>query len=125
MNVPKELRYTPSHEWVRVEGEIATIGITDYAQSELGDVVYVDVPSPGRVLRAGESLGSIESVKTVSEIYAPVDGEVVEANAALGARSELVNEDPYGKGFLVKIKMANADSVGNLLTPEAYSALES
>src|SRR5436305_10025636 len=96
-NVPADLKYTPSHEWVRLEGDVATIGISDYAQSELGDIVYVDLPTPGRMLNEGDSIGSVESVKTVSDIYAPVGGEVVEVNNSLGAQSELLNSDPYGK----------------------------
>ncbi len=106
MNVPADLKYTKSHEWVRVEGDVATVGITDFAQSELGDIVYVDLPSPGRAVGSGDSLGSVESVKTVSDIYAPVAGEVLETNPKLGAQSELVNSDPYGDGWMVKIRLS-------------------
>lgn len=120
MNVPSELKYTKTHEWVRVEGDLATIGITDFAQSELGDIVFVDVPTPGRVLGQGDSLGSVESVKTVSDAYAPVSGEVVEVNPALGAQSELLNSDPYGEGWIVKLRMSDSSQADDLLDPEAY-----
>lgn len=122
MNVPADLKYTKSHEWVRVDGDSATIGITDYAQSELGDIVFVDLPTPGRALRAEESLASVESVKTVSDVYAPIAGEVVEVNGALGAQSELVNTDPYGSGWLVKVKLSDPAAVEGLLDASAYSA---
>jgi len=121
-DTPSELKYTKSHEWVRVEDGIATIGITDFAQSELGDVVYVDLPTPGRVLATGDTFGSVESVKTVSDLYAPVAGEVVEVNAALGGRSELVNEAPYGDGYLLKIRV-EGDLPGDLLTSDEYAKL--
>jgi len=122
-NIPADLKYVQSHEWVSVEGDVATVGITDFAQSELGDVVYVDLPTPGRILAAGDSFGSVESVKTVSDIYAPVSGEVVEANDALGAQSELVNTDPYGKGFLIKIRLSNPAELDGLLDAAGYQAL--
>jgi glycine cleavage system H protein len=120
LNIPSDLKFTRSHEWVRVEGDVATIGITDYAQSELGDIVYVDLPSPGRSLDAGASLGSVESVKTVSDIYAPVAGEVVEVNESLGAQSELVNSDPYGQGWMLKVRMADPSSAASLLDADKY-----
>ncbi|MBS1717768.1 MAG: glycine cleavage system protein GcvH [Armatimonadetes bacterium] len=120
MNVPADLKYTSSHEWVKMEGDIATIGITDHAQSELGDIVYVDLPEVGRAVKAGDTFGSIESVKTVSDVYAPVSGEVVEVNGMLGAQSEVVNTDPYGKGYLVKIKVNGA--ADGLLDAAAYTA---
>lgn len=123
MNVPSDLKYTASHEWVRVEGDTATIGITDYAQTELGDIVYVDLPNVGRSLAAGESLGSVESVKTVSDIYAPLGGEVVDVNPALGAQSELLNGDPYGKGYLLKIRIQNPIEVEALHDAAAYTAI--
>ena len=122
MSIPSDLKYTKSHEWVRVEGDVATIGITDHAQSELGDVVYVELPSPGRVLAAQDNFGSVESVKTVSDLYAPVSGEVVEANPKLGAQSELVNTDPYGDGWMVKVKLSDPSQVGQLLDAAAYEA---
>lgn len=120
MNIPTDLLYSASHEWIRVEGDVATLGISDFAQSELGDVVYVDLPNIGRVVSAGETIGSVESVKTVSDIYAPVSGEIVEANEALGSQSELVNSDPYGKGWMVKIRLASQPD--GLLDPDAYRA---
>lgn len=118
MNVPSDLQYTKSHEWVRIDGDVATIGITDFAQSELGDVVYVDLPNVGRAVQAGETIGSVESVKTVSDIYSPVSGEVVETNAALGARSELVNSDPYHEGWMFKVRLANQPN--GLMDADAY-----
>lgn len=122
-NTPSELKYTKSHEWVRLEGDVATIGITDFAQSELGDVVYVDLPNVGRILAAGDSFGSVESVKTVSDVYAPVGGEVVEVNEALGAQSELINSDPYDKGYMIKIRVADASQVDGLLDAAGYAAI--
>jgi glycine cleavage system H protein len=106
----------------RPDGDTATIGITDYAQSELGDIVFVDLPTPGRALRAEESLASVESVKTVSDVYAPIAGEVLEVNGALGAQSELVNTDPYGSGWLVKVKVSDPAALDGLLDASAYSA---
>jgi len=122
-NYPADLRYTKSHEWVLLDGDVATIGITEFAQSELGDVVYVELPEVGRALQAEETFGSVESVKAVSDIYAPIAGTVVETNAALGAQSELVNTDPYGKGYLLKIRVDDPASVGSLLDAAAYQAL--
>ena len=121
-NTPTELKYTASHEWVRLEGDVATVGITDHAQSELGDVVYVELPTVGRVLGAGDTFGSVESVKTVSDVYSPIAGEVVEVNAALGAQSELINSDPYGSGYLMKIKVNSAADVDGLLDAAGYEA---
>jgi glycine cleavage system H protein len=120
--IPQDLKYAKSHEWVRLEGDIATIGITDFAQSELGDVVYVELPTVGRVLQVGETFGSVESVKTVSDVYAPIGGEVVEVNAALGARSELINSDPYGDGYMLKIRVSDAGGVDALLDSDGYTA---
>ena len=122
MNVPLDLKYTKSHEWVRVEGDTATIGITDHAQSELGDIVFVDLPTVGRVLRAEESFASVESVKTVSDIYAPVSGEVVAVNDSLGAQSELMNADPYGSGWLIKLKMSDTAQANALLDSDGYKS---
>ena len=122
-NIPADLRYTKSHEWVKLDGDVATIGITDFAQSELGDVVYVELPEAGRALQAEETFGSVESVKAVSDIYAPIAGTVVETNAALGAQSELVNSDPYGKGYLLKLRVDDPASVAKLLDASAYQAL--
>lgn len=122
MNIPSDLRYSKTDEWVRVEGNIATIGITDYAQSELGDIVYVELPEPGRVLQAEEMFGTVESVKAVADLYAPVAGEVVETNPAVTERYELLNEDPYGEGWLIKVQLADPSEVDGLLTAEQYVA---
>lgn len=119
-NVPPDLHYTKSHEWVRLEGDVATIGITDFAQAELGDVVYVDLPSVGRVLQAGDPFGSVESVKAVSDLYAPVAGEVIEVNPVLGAQSELLNTDPYGKGYLIKLKLGESAGGEPLMDAATY-----
>jgi len=122
-NIPEDLKYAKSHEWVRLDGDVATIGITDFAQSELGDVVYVELPEVGRVLQADEIFGSVESVKTVSDIYAPVAGQVIEVNTSLGARSELINTSPYGEGYMMKLKVSDPSSVANLLDASEYAAI--
>lgn len=122
MNIPADLRYSKTDEWVRVEGDIATIGITDYAQSELGDIVYIELPEPGRILQPDEMFGTVESVKAVADLIAPVSGEVVETNTAVTERNELVNQDPYGEGWLVKVRLSNPDEVDQLLTAEQYLA---
>ncbi len=122
MSIPAELRYTASHEWVKVEGDTAIIGITDHAQSELGDVVFLDLPSVGRVVQKEESFGTIESVKTVSDFYAPISGEVCEVNGVLGGQSEKVNSDPYGEGWLVKLKVSDPAELQGLLDAEGYKA---
>lgn len=120
MNVPAELLYTRTHEWVRFDGDVATVGITDFAQTELGDVVYVELPSTGKRVEAEEVLGTVESVKAVSDIYAPVAGEVVEVNTALNDRSELVNSDPYGDGWMVRLRVEPDASKDHLLSAEGY-----
>ena len=117
MNIPEDLQYTKSHEWVRIEGETATIGITDHAQNELGDVVFVELPSEGDAFDAGESFGTVESVKAVSDLYAPVGGEVVEVNSALEDAPENINEDPYGEGWIVKLRTSDEP---HLLSPHEY-----
>jgi glycine cleavage system H protein len=117
---PSDRKYTREHEWVRLEGGVGIIGITEYAQSELGDVVFVDLPEKGRALAAGEELGTIESVKAVSEIYAPVSGEVLEVNEALRDHPEKVNGDPYGDGWLVKVRVGDRPEIDRLLSSEAY-----
>jgi glycine cleavage system H protein len=117
---PEDRKFTREHEWVRLEGTVVTVGITYYAQSELGDVVFVDLPEKGTALVAGEELGTIESVKAVSEIYAPVSGEVLEVNEALRDHPEKVNGDPYGEGWLIKVRVGNARDLEELLTPAAY-----
>ena len=123
MNIPQELRYTKDHEWARLEGDVVYVGITDYAQGELGEIVYVDVTTEGESLSAEEVFGSIEAVKTVSDLLLPIEGEILEVNSELEDSPELVNSDPYGKGWLVKIKPANADDVEGLLGADDYKAL--
>jgi len=122
MNTPNELRYTRSDEWVRIEGDIATIGITDYAQSELGDIVFLELPEPGRYLQVDESFGVIESVKAASDLYAPLEGEVIEVNAALQAALETINQDPYGKGWMIKLRLKDPSQADSLLTADEYRA---
>lgn len=121
-NIPSDLKYLKSHEWVRVEGDVATVGITDFAQSELGDVVYVELPTVGKTLSVGETFGSVESVKTVSDVYAPVAGEVIEVNSLLVTASEHVNTDPYGDGWMIKVRMSG-DTSPDLLDSTAYGAV--
>ena len=123
MNVPAELKYTKEHEWIRVEGEEAVVGITDYAQSQLGDIVFVECETVGDALEAGESFGTIEAVKTVSDLYLPVAGEVLEFNEELEGEPELVNKDPYGKGWIVKIKISDETELDGLLNADAYKAI--
>jgi len=118
--IPPELRYTKEHEWVRAEDGIGTVGITDYAQDQLGDVVYVDLPSPGKQLTQFAVFGEIESVKAVSELYSPVSGEVVESNQALADKPELINESPYGEGWLMRVRLADEGEVDRLLTADQY-----
>lgn len=121
--IPSDLKYTSDHEWVRAEGDRATIGITEYAQKELGDVVYVDLPAVGERIKAKAGMGSIESVKAVSDIYAPVTGEVVAVNEELQFNPELVNQDPYGKGWIAVIEIADGEELKKLLTAEEYQQL--
>ncbi len=123
MNVPAELKYTREHEWIRVEGDEAFVGITDYAQSQLGDIVFVECETVGDTIEAGNTFGTIEAVKTVSELYLPVSGEVLEFNADLEDEPELVNKDPYGKGWIVKISVADKSQMNDLLDAEAYKAI--
>ena len=120
-NVPANLKYSNDHEWCRVEGEYAYVGITDFAQSELGDIVFVDIPTEGETLAAGDVFGSIEAVKTVSDAFIPVSGVVEEINAAIDADPSLVNSDPYGEGWMIKVKMSAPEEVEALLTPEQYA----
>ena len=120
MAYPANYRYTKEHEWVNVSGDVATIGITDYAQHELGDVVFVELPKPGTAVTAGKSLGNVESVKAVSEIYAPVSGEVVEANADLQNTPEKINSDPHGAAWLIKVRLASPAEVKSLMDAAAY-----
>ena len=123
MSVPDELRYSKDHEWIRVDGDVVRIGITDYAQDALGDVVYVQIPAVGTVVRVGESFSEVESTKSVSDIYAPVSGVVSEVNEALGSDPAAVNSDPYGAGWLCVIEMSATDEVDALLAADAYRAL--
>jgi len=120
--IPSDLKYSPSHEWVRVSGDTAVVGITDHAQHELTELVFVELPEQGRKIKAGESCAVVDSVKTASEIYCPVSGEIVEANQAAAKEPKLVNEDPYGSGWFFKVKMSNPGELDKLLTPEQYSA---
>jgi glycine cleavage system H protein len=122
MNFPSDLRYTSEHEWIRVEGDEAFVGITDYAQSELGEIVFVDVPTLGETVGQGEVFGSIEAVKTVSDLNMPVSGEVLEINGALDAQPELVNNDPYGEGWIIRIAVKDAAELDNLMDAKAYEA---
>jgi len=122
MNVPADLRFNTSHEWVRLEGDIATVGISDHAQEELTDVVFVELPAVGRAVDAGDPTAVVESVKAASDIYAPIGGEVVEVNPEVEADPSLVNTDPYGKGWIFKLKVKSASDVEGLLSPEAYIA---
>lgn len=123
MNFPAELKYTKDHEWIRVEGDQAYVGITDYAQGELGEIVYVDITSEGETIDKEEAFGSIEAVKTVSDLLMPVSGEVVEINGALEDKPELVNEDPYGAGWLIKIKVSAPEQLDELLSAADYEKL--
>jgi glycine cleavage system H protein len=122
---PTNLRYTKEHEWVRLQGSVATVGITDYAQKELGDVVYVEMPKVGAKLAAGKSMGTVESVKAVSDIYTPVSGEVTEVNSSLNDTPETINNDPHGQGWLIKMKVDDAAAVSVLLDAAAYEAFVS
>ncbi len=123
MNFPQELKYTKDHEWVSVQGDIATIGITDFAQSELGDIVYVDIETVGETIEHEQVFGTVEAVKTVSDLFMPVSGEIIEFNKALDTQPELVNTDPYGQGWMVKVKMSDPAQANSLLTADAYRSL--
>lgn len=123
MNVPSDLKYTKDHEWVRLEGDLAIVGVTDFAQSELGDIVYVEVDSLDSEVSKEEVFGSIEAVKTVSDLFMPLSGEVVEFNEALESNPELVNNDPYGKGWIIKIKVSNSEEINDLLNNSEYTKL--
>lgn len=125
MNLPKELRYSKEHEWVKEEGEKVRIGITDFAQSELGDIVFVELPEVGAELKADEPFGSVESVKTVSELYAPVSGKVLEVNGELEGSPELVNDSPYEEGWMILVELSNKDELKNLLSAEDYEKMVS
>ncbi|MFI3285258.1 MAG: glycine cleavage system protein GcvH [Rikenellaceae bacterium] len=123
MSIPSNLKYSSDHEWCSVEGDVATIGITDFAQSQLGDIVFVDVPTVGESIAAGELFGTIEAVKTVSDAFSPVSGEVLEFNDGVDADPAVVNQDPYGEGWLIKIKMSDSSELESLLSAEQYAEL--
>ena len=123
MNIPTNLKYTKDHEWVSVEGDIATIGITDFAQSELGDIVYVEIETEGETIEAEEVFGSVEAVKTVSDLFMPISGEIIEFNSELDANPELVNSNPYESGWMIKIKISDMSEIENLMSAEAYNDL--
>lgn len=122
MNFPQELKYTKDHEWVRVEGDIATVGITDFAQKELGDIVYVEVETVGESIEAGEVFGTVEAVKTVSDLFMPISGEIVEFNSELESAPEMVNNDPYGQGWMVKVKVSG-ELPSDLMDADSYKEL--
>ena len=123
MNFPENLLYTKDHEWVRIEGEIAVVGITEFAQSELGDIVFVEIDTVGETIDAEQVFGSVEAVKTVSDLFMPLSGEITEFNGLLETAPETVNSDPYGDGWMVKVKMTNADDISNLLSAADYKVL--
>lgn len=120
MNIPSELHYTKDHEWVKIDGDIATVGVTDFAQGELGDIVYVEIETEGETIAAGEVFGTLEAVKTVSDLFMPISGEIIEVNAELESNPEAVNADPYGEGWMVKIKITDKGDM--LLSAEEYTA---
>ena len=123
MKIPEDLKYTKDHEWVRVEGNVATVGVTDFAQSELGDIVFVEIETLDEELEKEEVFGSVEAVKTVSDLFMPIGGTVIEINENIESSPELVNSDPYGEGWMIKIEINQASDIENLLTAEAYSNL--
>jgi glycine cleavage system H protein len=123
MNIPANLKYTKDHEWISIEGDIATVGITDFAQKELGDIVYVEVETLDQTLEKDEVFGTVEAVKTVSDLFLPLSGEIVEFNDALESKPESVNSDPYGAGWMIKIKIANEAEIDSLLSSESYKEL--
>ncbi|MCE4563838.1 glycine cleavage system protein GcvH [Maribellus sp. CM-23] len=123
MNIPADLKYTQDHEWVRIEGDVVVVGVTDFAQGELGDVVFVEIETEGEELGKGETFGTVEAVKTVSDLFMPVGGEVLEVNEALADDPELVNKDPYGDGWMIKVKVADAAELNELLDADAYKAM--
>lgn len=123
MNVPNDLKYTPEHEWIRVEGDEVVIGVTDFAQGELGDVVFIEIETEGETLAIGETFGTIEAVKTVSDLYMPVDGEIVKVNEALEDTPELVNSQPFGDGWMIRIKLSDLSQLDDLMSASDYEAL--
>lgn len=123
MEFPTNIKYTNEHEWIRLEGDIAYVGITDYAQQQLGDIVFIDVPTEGETLEKGETFGTVEVVKTVSDLFLPIGGEVMEVNSQLEEHPELVNQDPYGEGWIIKLKPTNTDEMNELLDAAAYKEI--
>ena len=123
MNIPANLKYTKDHEWIRIEGETAYVGVTDFAQGELGDIVFVEIETVGETLKKEEVFGTIEAVKTVSDMFMPVGGEILEMNNDIEDTPDVVNKDPYGKGWMIKIRITNPSELNDLLTPEKYKAL--
>jgi glycine cleavage system H protein len=122
MNFPADLKYTKDHEWIRVEGNVGVVGVTDHAQGELGDVVYIDITKSGEAVSSGDTFGSIEAVKTVADLYAPVSGTIIEVNGAINGAPESVNKDPYGAGWIVKIELSNPSELDGLMDVETYKA---
>lgn len=120
MNIPENLKYTKDHEWLRIQGDIAYVGITDYAQSELGDIVFFDITTVGKTIKKGEPFGTVEAVKTVSDIFMPVSGEILEFNSLLENSPQTVNKDPYGEGWIIKVKISGASELNELLSAEEY-----
>ena len=123
MNIPAELKYTKDHEWVKIDGDIATIGVTEFAQSELGDIVYVEIETIGETIEQEEVFGSVEAVKTVSDLFMPLSGELLDFNENLESNPELVNSDPYGEGWMIKVKISDASQIDNLLDAAAYEGI--
>jgi len=123
MNIPAELKYTKDHEWIKIEGDVATIGITDFAQGELGDIVYVEVETEGESIDKDEVFGTVEAVKTVSDLFMPISGEVIEFNDAIESAPEMVNNDAYGEGWMIKVKMSDVSEVSDLLSADDYKEL--
>ncbi len=123
MNVPEDLLYTKDHEWIRMEGDMGYVGVTDFAQGELGDIVFIEIETKGETLEKEEVFGTIEAVKTVSDMFMPVTGEIIEVNSVLSDNPDIVNKDPYGKGWMVKIRITNPDEASELLSPDQYKSL--
>ena len=123
MNIPEELKYTEEHEWIKIDGNTATIGITDFAQGELGDIVYIDIDSIGNEIDGNEIFGTVEAVKTVSDLFMPIKGKVLEVNSNIESTPEIVNEDPYGNGWIIKIEISEDEEISNLLSAEEYRNL--
>ena len=122
MNFPKDVKYTKDHEWARVDGNVAVVGITDFAQDKLGSIVFVELPPPGKSVKKGETVVTVDSVKAVAEVYSPVSGQVEEVHESLKDTPEIINQDPYGQGWMVKMKLSDPAETGSLMTPEAYKA---